>query len=74
MGKWMVYKPGYFEKYQEATEISLLEVTEHRVRGRCIWDNGQGVSNFDVKRQKNNRFFRGSGSGKIQYSFKILEE
>lgn len=56
------------EVHEEA--IIITEVTDTRVIGIQQWDNERGESKFDVKRQPNNRFFKGSGSGKITYHLK----
>lgn len=65
---WIVQRCGNKTRPAKTVEsITVTEVTEDRVRGTEVWCNEKGVSKFDVKRQPNNRFYRGSGSGKIAY-------
>jgi hypothetical protein len=72
--QWIVQRPSIYGFPAEVdTSVTITEVTEDRVRGTVVWCNENGVSNFDVKRQPNNRFYRGSGSGKISYQFVASE-
>ena len=63
------YCKGYNNVVAVDTSITITEVTETRVKGTAQWPNGKGVSEFNVKRQPGNKFFKGSGSGKITYHF-----
>lgn len=50
--------------------FSNVQVKDGRVTGIEQWCNEKGSSKFNVKLQSGNRFFKGSGSGKITYFLK----
>ena len=51
--------------------MTITELTDTRVKGTVQWDNEKGISDFDVKRLSDNKFSKGSGSGKTTYHFKL---
>ena len=72
--KYVAMRQVYGSEVRADESFSDIEVKDGRVTGTMRWDNEKGSSRFDVKLQPNNRFFKGSGSGKISYTLKEVSE
>jgi hypothetical protein len=72
--KYIAMRQIYGSKPRRETSFSNIEVKDGRVTGIMQWDNEKGSSPFDVKLQPDNRFFKGSGSGKIAYFLKEVSQ
>lgn len=76
--KYIAERTAYGSVVQSKDSCVVTEVTADRVRGyETSWWTAHGRKTgqkpFDVKRHDGNRFFKGSGSGKISYTFKEIK-
>ena len=57
---------------RHSTEFTNIEVKNKRVRG--IEHTAQGETQFNVKLQAGDKFYKGSGSSKIAYYLKQIQQ